>query len=418
MFGDELKGLNLIAEAMEKNVSIARAVEIAVESSTVIPQFEEVSLADAGGRILSQPIHSKVDDPRFDNSAMDGWAVRYSDCNTQPTTLQVIDTIQAGDSSDVVVLEGTACRIMTGAPVPAGADAIVMVEDSSVEDGQVTITGPARPSYIRRRGENITKGELGLHSGSVLGPAEVALAAMMGYATLPLLIPPRVAIIGTGDELVEPGEPLEAGQIYESNTAALSGLVKKMGCEPVRYSFETDDLDKLRKLFDLAASECDFILTSGGVSMGEWDLVRRLMEEEGDMRFWRVLIKPGGPPLFGLWKDTPLFGLPGNPVSSQVVFMMVVSPWIAECWNHDDKRGPKLFERVRVKLLDDARGAKRKVTLRRVFIRVNGDELVAEVPDNQGSGNLRSMVDCNGLTLLPIGVDGSRGEVVDALWLR
>nr|MBC8437848.1 molybdopterin molybdotransferase MoeA [Euryarchaeota archaeon] len=261
-------------------------------------------------------------------------------------------------------------------------------------------------------------GEIGLRRGTKLGPAELSLAAMMGYSQLNVLIPLKIAIIGTGDELVQPGEYLGPGQIYESNTTALVGLVDAMGCEAMKYPFVKDDLGKLRETFDLASRECDVILTSGGVSMGEWDLVRKLMEEEGEMHFWRVSIKPGGPPLFGLWKGTPLFGLPGNPVSSQIVCMMIVFPWIQSICMYDGEKGPKLFEKVRVKLLQPAKGTKRKVTLRRVKIMTINDELVAEVPLNQGSGNLRSMVDCNGLTLLPIGVHAEAGDIVDVLWLK
>jgi molybdopterin molybdotransferase len=261
-------------------------------------------------------------------------------------------------------------------------------------------------------------GEVGLQSGSKLKPAHLAMAAMMGYAEIPVINPPKIAIIGTGDELVEPGQPLQSGQIYESNTTALVGLVAEMGCEPVKYPFVTDDLDGLRKTFDLAASECDAILTSGGVSMGEWDLVRSLMEEEGEVKFWKVLIKPGGPLLFGSWKNTPLFGLPGNPVSSQIVYLSIVVPWISNSCGYHPTQGPKLYDKVRVKLLSAARGTKSKVTMRRIQIIEQVNILVGDVPQNQGSGNLRSMVNCNGLTLLPIGVDGKSGDIIDALWLR
>ncbi|MBT4060094.1 MAG: molybdopterin molybdotransferase MoeA [Euryarchaeota archaeon] len=402
---------------MEMGVTIESA--IALTSIHSLPRVvETIPLNDAHGRILGISLHSKVDDPRFDNSAMDGWAVIETDCNTYPVKLKIIGTLQAGDDSDVVVEKGTACRIMTGAPVPNGADSIVMVEDSEVVGDEVIINGKARPNFIRIKGENITENEIGLNSGVLLGPAQLAMAAMMGYADVPVIKPPKIAIIGTGDELVEPGDILEPSQIYESNTTALVGLVSSMGCEPVKYPFVSDDIDQLREIFNQASLECDGILTSGGVSMGEWDLVRRLMEEEGDIKFWRIFIKPGGPPLFGLWNGTPLFGLPGNPVSSQVVFMTVVSPWISNSCGFDKSNGPKLFEKVRVKLLSDAKGTKKKVTLRRLNIFWQNDELVAEVPDNQGSGNLRSMVDCNGLSLLPIGVNGNAGDIVDALWLK
>jgi molybdopterin molybdotransferase len=402
---------------MEVGVSIDRAIELANEIPLLFGT-QIKSLAFAHDMVLAKPLESTVDDPRFDNSAMDGWAVKEVDCINFNSKLEIISTIQAGSSERIEVKHGQACRIMTGAPIPSGADSIVMIEDSLVIDGYVTINSPARPHFIRKQGENITVGEVGLQSGSKLKPAHLAMAAMMGYAEIPVIKPPKIAIIGTGDELVEPGQPLQPGQIYESNTTALVGLVTEMGCEPVKFPFVADDLDGLRKTFDLAASECDGILTSGGVSMGEWDLVRRLMEEEGEVKFWKVLIKPGGPLLFGSWKNTPLFGLPGNPVSSQIVFLSIVVPWISNSCGYHPTQGPKLYDKVRVKLLSSAKGTKSKATFRRIKIIEQGDILVGDVPQNQGSGNLRSMVNCNGLTLLPIGVDGKSGDIIDALWLR
>tara|TARA_B110000116_G_scaffold257682_1_gene258108 strand:- start:283 stop:1491 length:1209 start_codon:yes stop_codon:yes gene_type:complete len=402
---------------MEVGVSIEQAIKLANET----PLFFETEikpLSQAHEMVLASPLESKIDDPRFDNSAMDGWAVKKVDCNNPSSKLKIIGTIQAGSSEEIEVKDGQACRIMTGAPIPLGADSIVMIEDSIVDDDYVIINGPARPHFIRKQGENLTTGEVGLQPGSKLKPAHLAMGAMMGYADIPVIKPPKIAIIGTGDELVEPGQPLLDGQIYESNTTALVGLVAEMGCEPVKYPFVSDNLDGLRNTFNLAALECDAILTSGGVSMGEWDLVRRLMEEEGEIKFWKVLIKPGGPLLFGSWKNTPIFGLPGNPVSSQIVFLSIVAPWISHSCRYNSTQGPKLYDKVRVKLLSAAAGTKNKITLRRIKIKEQGGILVGEVPKNQGSGNLRSMVNCNGLTLLPIGIDGKSGDTVDALWLR
>lgn len=398
-------------------MSIEQAIKLANET----PLFFETEikpLSQAHEMVLASPLESKIDDPRFDNSAMDGWAVKKVDCNNPSSKLKIIGTIQAGSSEEIEVKDGQACRIMTGAPIPLGADSIVMIEDSIVDDDYVIINGPARPHFIRKQGENLTTGEVGLQPGSKLKPAHLAMGAMMGYADIPVIKPPKIAIIGTGDELVEPGQPLLDGQIYESNTTALVGLVAEMGCEPVKYPFVSDNLDGLRNTFNLAALECDAILTSGGVSMGEWDLVRRLMEEEGEIKFWKVLIKPGGPLLFGSWKNTPIFGLPGNPVSSQIVFLSIVAPWISHSCRYNSTQGPKLYDKVRVKLLSAAAGTKNKITLRRIKIKEQGGILVGEVPKNQGSGNLRSMVNCNGLTLLPIGIDGKSGDTVDALWLR
>ncbi len=405
---------------MEKGVTIERALELSLPY-TFTPDNEAISLTEAHGRILAVPLASKVDDPGFDNSAMDGWAVRAVDVSVDGglTSLRIVGTSQAGGGVSLpTVGSGEACRIMTGAPIPEGADAIVMVEDSELEGECVSITGIARPHYIRRRGENFTTGEEILPPGSLLTPARLALAGAMGHGEVVVLSPPTIAIIGTGDELVVPGQPLSEGQLYESNTTALAGLVRALGCEPVIFPLITDSLSQLRETLDVAASSCDAIITSGGVSMGEWDLVRKIMEEEGEMIFWRMRIRPGGPPLFGTWAGTPLFGLPGNPVSSQVVFLTLVAPWLSSACSHDSNFGPKLYDKVRVRLLSSVRCAKGKVALQRILITTEGDELVASTPSHQGSGNLLSMVAGNGLTLLPPDVDGEAGEVIDAFWFR
>lgn len=405
---------------MEKGVTIERALELSLPY-TFTPNNETISLTEAHGRILAVPLASKVDDPGFDNSAMDGWAVRAVDVSVDGglTSLRIVGTSQAGGGVSLPTIgSGEACRIMTGAPIPEGADAIVMVEDSEVEGECVSITGIARPHYIRRRGENFTTGEEILPPGSLLTPARLALAGAMGHGEVVVLSPPTIAIIGTGDELVVPGQPLSEGQLYESNTTALAGLVRALGCEPVIFPLITDSLSQLRETLDVAVSSCDAIITSGGVSMGQWDLVRKIMEEEGEMIFWRMRIRPGGPPLFGTWSGTPLFGLPGNPVSSQVVFLTLVAPWLSSACSHNSNFGPKLYDKVRVRLLSSVRCAKGKVALQRILITTEGDELVASTPSHQGSGNLLSMVAGNGLTLLPPDVDGEAGEVIDAFWFR
>jgi molybdopterin molybdotransferase len=405
---------------MEKGVTIERALELSLPH-TFTPDTEIIPLTEAHGRILAVPLASKVDDPGFDNSAMDGWAVRAVDVSVDggPTSLRIVGTSQAGSGTPLpTVGSGEACRIMTGAPIPEGADAIVMVEDSEADVEYVSITGIARPHYIRRRGENFTTGEDILPSGTLLTPARLALAGAMGHGEVVVLLPPTIAIIGTGDELVMPGQPLSEGQLYESNTTALAGLVRALGCKPIIYPLITDSISQLRDTLDLASSSCDAIITSGGVSMGEWDLVRKIMEEEGEVIFWRMRIRPGGPPLFGTWAGTPLFGLPGNPVSSQVVFLTLVAPWLSSVCSHDSNFGPKLYDKVRVRLLSSVRCAKGKVALQRILITTEGDELVASTPSHQGSGNLLSMVAGNGLTLLPPDVDGEAGEVIDAFWFR
>jgi molybdopterin molybdotransferase len=402
---------------METSVTLQRAIELAC-LETIGRKTETMLLDDAAGRVLATNLASKVDDPRFDNSAMDGWAVRVADCKAEGTTLSIIGTSKAGGEAPPEVGTGEACRIMTGAPVPEGADAIVMVEDSKEVGNTVRILGPARPGYIRKRAENLQVGQEALEKGAHLGPAEISLAATMGHGEIEVVVRPKLAIISTGDELIPPGDELAAGQIHESNSYGIAVLIERMGGQAVRYDVVHDTIDGLRATLDNAARECDAILTSGGVSMGKWDLVRRLMEEEGNLSFWRIKIRPGGPPLFGTWNGTPLFGLPGNPVSSHVVFISLVAPWLSHCMEAHSENGPSLADRVRVKLTEGIKGAPGKLCMRRIRIEAGEDGMTASVHTHQGSGNIHSMVAHNGLTLLPPDTDAEPGDIIDALWCR
>ena len=405
-----------VCRFVERGVSLERAIELACEVP-MIRRTEIVSLDEARGRVLAAGLASKVDDPRFDNSAMDGFAVRAEDCTSSGTKLEIVGTSQAGSMDLPVVRKGQGCRIMTGAPIPEGADAIVMVEDTEIEGEHVIINGPVRPGYIRRRAENLSIGQEALPEGTQLSSASLALAGTMGHGVLEVIEKPRIAILSTGDELISPGDELKSGQIYESNSHALASLVEAMGCQAIRLESANDSMDELRQTLD-SLTDYDAILTSGGVSMGEWDLVRKIMEEEGEISFWRMKLRPGGPPLFGSWKNTPLFGLPGNPVSSLVVFHVLVAPWIAKLLGYHEEMGPRISQQVSVRLADDVSGAPGKLCLRRIRITSENGELIATTHTHQGSGNIHSMVAHNGLTLLPPDSDGKAGDIIDALWCR
>ena len=378
---------------MEKFVSIERAIEIA-RQTPLQSSVETIPIQEALGRILAEDISSKVDDPAFDNSAMDGWAVRSQD----KRRIEIGQT-SAGEAPTKIG-PGEAIRIMTGAPIPDGADAIVMIEDG--------LHGEARPHFIRRQGENLRSGEVALSKGQQMTPAAISLAATMGHHTIPVRTKLRVAVISTGDELVQPGLKLSPGQIYESNSYGLCALLEKIGCEPILYDVVQDSLDGLRKTLD--SCDCDLIITSGGVSMGDRDFVRKLMEEEGQIHFWKVAMRPGGPPLFGNWNGTPLFGLPGNPVSSHLVFQLIVAPWIAP--------ETQLFKTIQVKMLDAVNGAPNKVCFRRIKISNENGTMVARTHTHQGSGNIHSMVAHNGLTILPPNTNASIGDRIEALWFN
>lgn len=392
---------------LQKAVSLALNHKIAVST-------ENVGIDDAHQRILATDLSSKVNDPPFDNSAMDGFAVQFQDTKTAPSTLEIVATSQAAAGDENLTLSsGQAIRIMTGAPLPKGADAIVPIEACSIDGDSVTLNEPSKPHFIRKCGENIAKEEVGLKKGTYLTPQSISMCATMGYATIPVMKRLKIGIISTGDELKSPGEDLNYGEIYESNSYGISGLVKMLGHIPIRYPAVHDSMDALRNQFDIAAEECDLFITSGGVSMGEWDFVRKLMETEGELVFWRVKIRPGSPPLFGHWNNTPMFGLPGNPVSSHVVFRMLVVPYLRGSFGTPYPSDRIVHARLRTKV----RSTKDCLTLRRVTLVSTSDGFVADQPKHQGSGNIDSLSSADALTLLQPGQSGEVGELIEVLLL-
>ena len=394
-------------------VTVDEALEIC-KKTTLQTTVERVDLDSCHNRILAVDLPSLVDDPPFDNSAMDGFAMRYEDTIDAPSELKIIGTIQAaGQEDNLVVGEGQAVRIMTGAPMPTGADSILQIELTSVSGDVVTLSQPSMKHFIRKKGENLTKGQVALSAGTYLTPSRVGLCATMGHASIPVVKKLKVAIISTGDELKQPGIELNRGEIYESNSFGLSGLVKWLGHEPVRLHSVGDTIDDLRKVLNDASSKYDLILTSGGVSMGDWDLVRKIMEEEGDLHFWRVKLRPGSPPLFGLWNNTPIFGLPGNPVSSHVVFRMLVAPWI----RHNTQANGPIEARAYATLATKVKSAGDCLTLRRVTIVNEDGQLSAHQNIHQGSGNLASMAMSEGMVVLQPGQEYSIGDTVEVMFL-
>ena len=394
-------------------VKLEEAIEISCRT-TIKPEIETVVLDESHGKILALDLASLVDDPAFDNSSMDGFAMRYEDTKNPPQTLDIIGTIQAaGQEDNLVVGPKQAVRIMTGAPIPEGADSILQVELTTTSENKVTLQQEGMKHFIRKQGENLLKDSISITAGTILTPSRVGLCATMGHSTLPVIKPLKVAIISTGDELISPGEELQRGQIYESNSFGLSGLVKWLGHEPIIMNNSGDSIDELRLALDKAASTCDLILTSGGGSMGEWDLVRKIMEDEGDIHFWRVKIRPGSPPLFGIWGGTPIFGLPGNPVSSHVVFRTLVAPWIR---NTTSAKGP-IEVRAFAQLATPVKPTKDSLTFRRVSIEMTNEGLVAHQKIHQGSGNIASMALSEGMVVLQPGRKYSIGDMVEVMIL-
>jgi len=296
------------------------------------PQTEEVDLASAAGRILGASITAKIDLPPFDNSAMDGYAVRAADVTgaspRKPARLRLCTRIAAGEVFEGELGSGECARLFTGAAMPKGADAVVMQEDTQAEGSEVLVFDSVRVGEsVRHRGEDMRQGDVLAKPGTEISPALVGLCGALGSAKLPVNRPPRIGLIATGSELREPGQSLTGGQIYESNRAMLATLVTRAGGKPHTYPIVADVLMATRTALEQAFAANDIVITSGGVSVGEMDFVKEAFETlGGNMEFWKVAIRPGKPFVFGQFKEKLLFGLPGNPVSAFVTFLLLVWP--------------------------------------------------------------------------------------------
>ena len=312
-------------------LTLAQALDQLISAVRPLADTESVSTFDALGRVLAEDVSSALDVPPADNTAMDGYALRCADVPEAGRVLPLSQRIPAG-VPPAPLQAGTAARIFTGAQVPEGADAIVMQEQCEVVEGGVRInTVPAPGQWIRRRGEDVRSGAVVLARGARLTPQALGLAASVGAATLRVARRPRVALFSTGDELVMPGEPLKPGAIYNSNRFTLRGLIQSLGCDCVDLGIVPDRLDATRQALREAARACDLIVTSGGVSVGEEDHLRPAVQAEGRLDLWQIAMKPGKPLAFGDVRradgSTAYFiGLPGNPVSSFVTFLVAVRP--------------------------------------------------------------------------------------------
>lgn len=361
-------------------------------AATPAARSESVPLADALGRVLAEPVVAPLDLPPWRNSAMDGFAVRAADV---PGVLRVLETVAAGAVPTRPVEAGTATRIMTGAPVPDGADAIVMVEDTRTAGDTVEITVRARAGqHVRDTGSDVRRGARALEPGARLGPGALGLCASFGLTHVVVGVRPRVAIVSTGDEIVPPGQPLGPGQIYSSNNVALAALVLDAGGVPVDLGTCPDDPAQLRERFAAAAASADLVVSSGGVSVGDFDHVKAVL---GQVEFWRVAMKPGKPLAFGALDGKPFFGLPGNPVSCMVNFLQFVRPVMRRMMG--DAR--PFLPVVKAELRQPLRRAPGRVELVRVRLEREGDRLWATPAGrHQGSGNVLGMADGHGFALL------------------
>src|SRR5216684_324761 len=305
-------------------LSVDEALEVLLSRAKAVSEIEEIPTLEATSRVLARVQRSTMDVPPMDNSAMDGYAVRTMD----GPKLRVAQKIMAG-STGKPLQPGTAARIFTGAPIPPGADAVVMQEHCEVRGDEVLVKKRPKPGeWIRLAGSDVRKGGEILPAGKRLLPQDTGLAASVGIKSLPVFRKIKLGLFFTGDELVMPGEPLAPGRIYNSNRFTLRGLAEIFGCELRDYGIVPDNLVATREMLRRAAAECDVIVTSGGVSVGEADYVKPAVEAEGSLLMWRIAMKPGRPLAFGSVRKAFFIGLPGNPVSSFVTFLIFVRPFL------------------------------------------------------------------------------------------
>jgi molybdopterin molybdotransferase len=397
---------------------LARLISVKEAQQGILSQFSPVSttivpLELSNGRVLSQDIYSETGFPPFNNSSMDGFAVRTEDVAqasaSNPITLKIVADIPAGIHPTILINPGEAARIMTGAEVPPGADAVVPVESTDAEGAKPGL--PASPevqiyrsldagAYIRQAGEDISQGQKLLHTGRKLQPQDIGLLATLGIISVPVYRRPHIASFSTGNELIDPSSALLPGKIRNSNSYSIAALIEQNGGEVLRLAVAPDDPTVIRRRFDQAVSkQADLILTSAGVSVGAHDYVRSVVEEHGRLDFWRVNVRPGKPLAFGSYRDIPVIGLPGNPVSAYIGFLLFVLPVLYKLSG--------LLEPVRrivkTRLEHPIESDGRESYLRARVQESNGNYTVS-LTGHQGSGNLYSLVQANALLVVPSGV--------------
>lgn len=384
---------------MRQNLSVEEALEAILAQVGTYDQQETVGLEQGLGRVLAQDLVAKVSHPDQDDTSMDGYAVRHADTlgatSEHPVGLQVIGEAPAGKPFSGAVGPNQAVRIFTGAPIPLGANAVARVEDTRREGEKVWLLAPANPGDIRRSGDDFKQGQTLLQRGQALTAGRLGLAAAMGYPDLPVFCPPRVGVLTTGDEVVEPGQPLPFGGVYNANSYTVAALLRQAGAEPVMLGQVPDRLDSLRERLALALP-LHALVTSGGVSMGEYDLVRKLLEQEGHIHFWKVRLQPGGPLLFAEWNHTTVFGLPGNPVATMVTFFLFVRPFLFKLLGRTEAPYQTLSAVAQSRF-----GANpSKVAFRRGVLSQGPQGWQVHSTGNQSSGVLRSMAEGNALVRL------------------
>ena len=391
--------------------SLTDALAVVLSAAPAPPAAESISLDEALGRVLAVTVTSDIDVPAADNSAMDGYALCATDA---PGELRVSQRIAAGHAPASLSM-GTAARIFTGAILPEGADTVVMQEEAVAHDGKVSILGHVRLGQnVRRQGSDIKAGAEVLAAGKVLTPQDIGLLAAVGRASVTVYRRLRIAVMSTGDELLTPGTAIQGPwQVYNSNQYQMSAQLRALGMTPVVIDAVLDDPQVIGDALERAAARADVLLTTGGVSVGDEDHVRGQIEARGELALWKLAIKPGKPLSFGRVGETPIFGLPGNPVSAWVTFALVVKPWLLKAQGIT----PQAMHSVAASAnFEMHRAGTREEYLRVKLVSVDG-VLHAELAGSQSSGVLSSVSAADALAVIPIGTTVALGETVQVLMM-
>ncbi|CAI0738941.1 molybdopterin molybdotransferase MoeA [Serratia fonticola] len=364
-------------------ISLEQALEKMLSQIAPLQQSESIALTSAAGRITATPVVSPIDVPPFANSAMDGYAVRLSDLNGN-SPLPVAGKAFAGAPFTDAWPANTCVRIMTGAPIPAGADAVIMQEQAEVTEAGVRFNAPVTAGQnIRLAGEDILRGASVLPAGITLGAAQLPLLASLGVADVRVMRKLKVAVFSTGDELQPVGQPLQAGQIYDTNRFAVRLMLEQLGCTVIDLGIIRDNQETLRAAFIQADSEADVVISSGGVSVGEADYTKQMLDELGKVSFWKLAIKPGKPFAFGKLQHAWFCGLPGNPVSAALTFYQLVQPLLAKLAGHTEWQLPP---RLKARALTPLKKSPGRLDFQRGIFTSNAQgELEVSTTGHQGS---------------------------------
>ncbi|MEJ1334568.1 MAG: molybdopterin molybdotransferase MoeA [Candidatus Sedimenticola sp. (ex Thyasira tokunagai)] len=393
---------------------LEEALELLLSHARAVSEVERVATSEALGRVLAEPVTSRVTMPPWDNSAMDGYAINSADLTGDKPTLPISQRVPAGAAPEPLV-PGTAARIFTGAPVPANADTVVIQEVCEQQGESVSICQiPTAGANIRRAGEDVQEGDEVLQAGIRLGPQHLGLAAAVGVAELPVRRRLKVALFSSGDELINPGQPLGPGQIYNSNEFTLKGLLQALGCEVVTLGIVADTFDATCSALKEAAANADLVMTSGGVSVGEEDHLKPAVEKLGSLDMWKVAIRPGKPLAFGHIDGTPFIGTPGNPVSLFVTYCLFARPFILKT------QGVEGAELAPTPIMAKADFDWTKPDKRREFARAKLEldeqgEARISLYRSRSSGVLSSLAWANGLAILPEQQTFAKGDLVQFL---